>query len=71
MNEEDRNQGTATAKEQQAELLRKKYQYRTLILRGKTGLPHRAAARLVGPDCAYHLYSQQGSADPLAENNSK
>ncbi|NIA30891.1 MAG: hypothetical protein GWP06_13375 [Actinobacteria bacterium] len=44
-------------KTEQAELLRIKYLYRQLLLRRKIKLPHRDAARLIGPDCAYHLYS--------------
>ena len=71
MNEKEPDRIAATTNAEQAELLRKKYQYRTLILRGKTRLPHRAAARLVGPDCAYHLYSQQGSTDRKSRDNSE
>ncbi len=40
-----------------AEITRKKYKYRSLILRGRVRLPQKAAYKLVGPDCAYHLYS--------------
>jgi len=40
-----------------AELIRKKYKYRRLILEGKLVLPHEDAVKLLGPDCAYHLYS--------------
>jgi hypothetical protein len=40
----------------QAEILRKKYRYRELILSGKLVLPHRRAAELLGPDCLYQLY---------------
>jgi hypothetical protein len=71
MNENDRDRTPATANAEQAELLHKKYQYRSLILRGKTGLPHHAAARLVGPDCAYHLYAQQGSIDRESKDSSE
>ena len=42
-----------------AEILRKRYRYRELILSGKLVLPHDRAAQLVGPDCLYHLYSVQ------------
>jgi hypothetical protein len=41
---------------EQAQILRKQYQYRRLILSGRTQLPRKSAVRLVGPDCAYHLY---------------
>jgi hypothetical protein len=36
--------------------LRRRYRYRALILRGKVRVPVDAAKRLIGPDCAYHLY---------------
>lgn len=39
-----------------AELIRKRYLYRRLILRGKTRVSHGSAVKMVGPDCAYHLY---------------
>ena len=39
------------------EEIRLRYQYRNLILSGKVRLSLEAARRLVGPDCAYHLYS--------------
>lgn len=41
-----------------SELIRKKYLYRKLILSKKISLPLDAARGMVGPDCAYHLYSQ-------------
>ncbi len=40
-----------------AELTRLRYKYRRLIMEGKLKLPHHEAALLIGPDCAYHLYS--------------
>jgi hypothetical protein len=40
-----------------AEILRKKQKYREWILSGRIVLPHDKAARLLGPDCLYHLYS--------------
>jgi len=40
-----------------AEEIRIRYLYRNLILRGKIRLSLEAARKLVGPDCAYHLYS--------------
>jgi len=42
---------------EKAEITRLRYKYRRLILTGKIKLPPQAAARLFGPDCAYHLYS--------------
>jgi hypothetical protein len=43
------------------EELRRRYRYRTLILRGKLRLSLVAARALVGPDCAYHLYRGIGA----------
>lgn len=40
-----------------AEEIRIRYLYRNLILRGKIRLSLEASRKLVGPDCAYHLYS--------------
>ena len=40
----------------QAEEIERRYRYRTMILRGKVKLSRKAAVRMVGPDCAYHLY---------------
>ena len=42
----------------QPENIRKKYLYRRLIMTKKIKLHRKAATRLVGPDCAYHLYAQ-------------
>lgn len=42
---------------QKAELIRLKYKYRKLIMKKKIKLPHKKASKLIGPDCAYHLYS--------------
>ncbi|MEM2126427.1 MAG: hypothetical protein QXQ53_08535 [Candidatus Methanosuratincola sp.] len=39
-----------------SELIRLRYKYRSMILRGELKLPIDAARQLVGPDCAYHLY---------------
>jgi len=40
-----------------AEEIRIHYLYRHLILRGEVKVSFESARRLVGPDCAYHLYS--------------
>ena len=45
--------------DENAEIIRKRYKYRRLILSGKLKLPHREAAKLLGPDCVYHLYNLQ------------
>ena len=42
---------------EKAEEIRVRYLYRNLILKEKIKLPYKAAVKLVGPDCAYHLYS--------------
>ncbi len=39
------------------EEIRIRYLYRDLILRKKIRLPLEAAIKIVGPDCAYHLYA--------------
>ena len=36
--------------------IRLRYLYRSIIMRGRVRLPLAAAQKLVGPDCAYHLY---------------
>ena len=46
------------ARQEQAEIIRKRYRYRTAVLRREVQLPPDAAARLIGPDCAYHLYAR-------------
>jgi hypothetical protein len=35
--------------------------YRRLVLLGRAKLPLEAGRRLVGPDCAYHLYFRHAS----------
>jgi hypothetical protein len=40
----------------EAEIARLLYKYRRLILEGKISLPSAEAAKLIGPDRAYHLY---------------
>lgn len=55
---------------EKAELIRKRYKYRRLIMSGKMVLPHDDAVRLLGPDCAYHLYSVEGSEDGLKSRRS-
>lgn len=52
------------------EEIRLRYLYRTTILRGGTRLPLEAARKLVGPDCAFHLYATMtglGEATPADE----
>ena len=48
-----------TLRSNKAEALRIKYEYRKLVMDGKVHIPMHLALRLIGPDCAYHLYSQK------------
>jgi len=45
------------------ELTRLKYKYRELILKKKIKLPIQNASKLIGPDCAFHLYSDFSGKD--------
>ena len=45
-----------------ADNIKKKYAYRQMILKGKIKLNRKTATKLIGPDTAYHLYSQKESA---------
>ena len=36
--------------------------YRRMVLLGQAKLPLEAARRLVGPDCAYHLYFRHAAS---------
>jgi|GEM_PF-1444270 hypothetical protein len=52
------------------EEIRLRYLYRRIVLSGKVRLPLEAARRLVGPDCAYHLYAtvqDQGGETPTGD----
>ncbi|TNF52033.1 MAG: hypothetical protein JSV71_06030 [Nitrospiraceae bacterium] len=53
-----------------AEEIRIRYLYRNMALRGKISLPLEVSRKLIGPDCAYHLYSIK-SAERKKEENSK
>ena len=52
------------------EALRILGRYRRLVLLGRAKLPFDAARRLVGPDCAYHLYFRHAAA-PAARRRSR
>ena len=39
--------------------------YRRLVLLGKATLPLEVARKLVGPDCAYHLYFRHAPEPPV------
>jgi len=42
----------------EAERIRIRYLYRRMILNGELNISHGTAKRMVGPDCAYHLYGR-------------
>jgi hypothetical protein len=42
----------------EAEIIRIRYLYRRKILNGELNVSHSTAKRMVGPDCAYHLYGK-------------
>jgi hypothetical protein len=44
------------------EAQRIRYRYRRLVLLGKARLPLEMGRRLVGPDCAFHLYFRHAAA---------
>lgn len=48
----------------QSEEIRLRYLYRRLIIDGKAKISLESARRLVGPDCAYHLYAVVGKTKP-------
>jgi hypothetical protein len=47
------------------EAQRIKSHYRRLVLLGKAKLTLEVARKLVGPDCAYHLYFRHETEPPL------
>lgn len=49
-----------TVRSTELEAMRIRHEYKRLILLGKIAAPLGAARRLVGPDCAFHLYSRLG-----------
>jgi len=51
-----------------AEGTRKKYFYRKMIITGKAKIPARLAMKMVGPDCAFHLYRNH-TGDAGGEGN--
>jgi hypothetical protein len=62
-----------TTRSDKAEFIRLKYKYRRLIMAGKINLPFREASLLIGPDCAYHLFStlEFENPKPPAEGSTK
>ncbi len=54
-----------------SDFIKKKYFYRTLIVKGKARVKNALTTRrLVGPDCAYHLYSYMKNDDAETEASS-
>ncbi len=52
----------------EAEIIRIRYLYRRKILNGELNVSHSTAKRLVGPDCAYHLYGRHTKSKPKAQS---
>jgi hypothetical protein len=48
------------ARSPELDAMRIRHEYKRLILLGKIAAPLSAARRIVGPDCAFHLYSKIG-----------
>jgi hypothetical protein len=55
----------------EAETLRIQSQYKRLLLLDRVRLPLAIAKRLVGPDCAFHLYTRGTSAAPARRRRSR
>jgi hypothetical protein len=53
------------------EAQRIKSHYRRLVLLGKAMLPLETAQRLVGPDCAYHLYFRHAAEPPSRRRSAR
>ncbi|WP_420263768.1 hypothetical protein [Candidatus Magnetominusculus dajiuhuensis] len=59
-------------KTEKAEQMRIRYKYRTMIMKGKVWIHYKGAARLIGPDCAFHLYSTiRSGGDDTNQKESK
>jgi hypothetical protein len=54
----------------QSEEIRLRYLYRRLVIDGKVTLSFESARRLVGPDCAYHLYALAKGKKAMDRNKS-
>jgi hypothetical protein len=42
---------------EEAEIIRIGYKYRKMLQSGKIRIPYHDAVKMIGPDCAYHLYN--------------
>ncbi|MEM9943809.1 MAG: hypothetical protein AAF939_19765 [Planctomycetota bacterium] len=51
--------------------VRRRYHYRKLVMNQGIKVPARLAMKMVGPDCAFHLYSQHnpGQKPDAADSN--
>jgi len=47
--------------DEKAEILRIGYKYRKILRSGIIKIPHKDAEKLIGPDCAYHLYRNEST----------
>lgn len=54
---------------EKADDIKKKYAYRQMILKGQIKLNRKSAVKLIGPDTAYHLYSQKESSKKNGNKN--
>jgi hypothetical protein len=54
-----------------SEEIRLRYLYRKMIVMGKAKVSFEAARRLVGPDCAYHLYGTRSGRRTMTGANKK
>jgi predicted enzyme related to lactoylglutathione lyase len=59
------------ARRDQAQDRRTLHRYRQLVLLGQVRLPLAAARRLLGPDCAYHLYFRSAPQEPRMKKKRK
>ena len=50
------------------EIIRKNYLYRRMILSRKVTLSPQGRIRMVGPDCAYHLYASHNGQPSQTKN---
>jgi hypothetical protein len=66
----DRSRDPDPPAESAADQLRRMYSYKRMILRGKLKLPHQSARKLIGPDCAYHLYHNHKASDNADDDDS-
>ena len=55
----------------EAEKIRIRYLYRRMILSGEIKVSHRTAKRMVGPDCAYHLYGTHAQLKSKVQRKSR